>query len=84
MTDSASIDKCPVCDSTKIRILDEHSAQCIKCRIVINSNIDNIKALKKNRECPLCGSKEITPLPSGNMICKGCNNSFVSYAIDFE
>jgi ribosomal protein L37AE/L43A len=82
MTDPYSISKCPVCGSTKIRILTDHSAQCIKCRVVINSNFENIDAIKKKKECPLCGSKKLMPLPSGNMICKGCNNSFVSIVIE--
>jgi ribosomal protein L37AE/L43A len=82
MTDSATIKICPVCGSTKIRILTDQSAQCIKCRVVINSNWGNIEEIKRKKECPLCGSKEITQLPSGNMICKGCNNSFVSIAVD--
>ena len=81
MTTAVKISKCPVCGSEKIRVLTEHSAQCIKCRIVINSNLEVLKALKNKKECPLCGSTELTALPSGNMLCKGCNNSFVSVAV---
>ncbi|MCK5562347.1 MAG: hypothetical protein KAJ51_17235 [Thermoplasmata archaeon] len=84
MTLSANVEKCPVCGSDKIRVLTEHSAQCIKCRVVINSNLEVLEAIKNKRECPLCGSAELTPLPSGNMICKGCNNSFVSLAVSTD
>ncbi len=65
---------CPVCKSNDLHKVSEQFIQCNQCRVIIDFNNDKLHVT----ECPLCGSTELIPLPSGNILCDSCKNSFVA------
>lgn len=65
---------CPICENVKLVQISDQFIQCTNCKVLIDFNNDKLHVT----ECPLCGSKELKPLPSGNIRCEGCKNSFVA------
>ena len=69
---------CPVCGGTEFEEVSSLFSQCVKCKVLVDFNNQKLHV----PECPLCGSKELSPLPSGNILCEGCKNSFVAGKIE--
>ena len=65
---------CPMCSNHEFIEISEKFIQCTNCKVLIDFNNHELHVT----ECPLCGEKDLTPLPSGNILCEGCKNSFVA------
>lgn len=65
---------CPVCNASDFTEVSTLFIKCNNCKVLIDFNNHKLHVT----ECPLCGSKELSPLPSGNILCEGCKNSFVA------
>jgi ribosomal protein L37AE/L43A len=63
-----------MCGHNEFKEVSENFIQCIECKVLIDFKNHKLHVT----ECPLCGSKELKPLPSGNILCGECNNSFVA------
>ena len=65
---------CPNCGESDFEEIASIYIQCNSCKALIDITDDKLHAIR----CPLCDSGELTALPSGNLLCVGCNNSFVA------